>query len=207
MPIGSGSRYRNADYWKKFNVVQTPKLEVTSVIPADGDIVTSLNSITIVFPESVTVNEAVGTISLGNVDNLNDFATNCTVAISEDGRTVTISSQPCFPTGNPRWTIGAIYKLSIPAGYFTGASGAGNKVIEYSWKVVAESAKLFIIDGITYSITSSDELTAELVGGRNYKGALVIPSVVNYEGKIYSVTTIGDNAFCDWKGLTSVEVS
>ena len=37
-----------------------------------------------------------------------------------------------------------------------------------------------------------------------YSGEVVIPSTVTYEGEKYSVTSIGDYAFCECDSLTSI---
>ncbi|MBR2606772.1 MAG: leucine-rich repeat domain-containing protein [Bacteroidaceae bacterium] len=77
---------------------------------------------------------------------------------------------------------------------------------------VAASAQDFEVDGIYYNITSETELTVEVTyRGKNhaafsneYSGSVVIPSAVNYNGTIYSVTCIGENAFCRCTGVSNV---
>ena len=77
----------------------------------------------------------------------------------------------------------------------------------------------FLVDGIYYKITNSStrEVSVTLKyydsGGRyesatiisDYKGNVVIPSTVTYNGIVYSVTGIGDNAFDD-SDVTSVTI-
>lgn len=56
----------------------------------------------------------------------------------------------------------------------------------------------FMSDGIYYDITSATDLTCEVTyrNNYNYTGNIVIPESVTYNGTTYSVTSIGDYAFC-----------
>ena len=68
------------------------------------------------------------------------------------------------------------------------------------FSIVSLSAKAldFEQDGIYYTITT-DGLW---VGRHEYKGDIVIPSTVTFEGIEYVVVGIGDEAFWDCSGLT-----
>ena len=65
-----------------------------------------------------------------------------------------------------------------------------------------------------YFILDSEHLTATVTwGGINstsstpeYKGSITIPSTVRYESKQYSVTSIGEHAFDNCSGLTSITI-
>ena len=76
----------------------------------------------------------------------------------------------------------------------------------------AVSAYSFEVDGIYYSITSwDDDLTVEVtfrdyINYNSYSGSVVIPEKVTYEGKVYSVTSIKEDAFSRCTGLTSVTI-
>ena len=70
---------------------------------------------------------------------------------------------------------------------------------------MAGSAFDFEVDGIYYTITSIDDLTVEVANATllqdgtyksAYRGDIVIPSTVTYQGITFSVTRIGDFAFC-----------
>ena len=73
---------------------------------------------------------------------------------------------------------------------------------------VTASAYDFKVDGICYNITSSYSLTVEVTENSNseYLGAIVIPSSVTYDGKKYSVTSIGSYAFEWCTRLTSISI-
>ena len=63
----------------------------------------------------------------------------------------------------------------------------------------------FEINGIYYSKDSSN--TVYVTSGSNkYTGSVVIPSSVIYQGTSYSVASIGNSAFRDCPGLTSVTI-
>ena len=70
-------------------------------------------------------------------------------------------------------------------------------------------------DGVTiyYNITSSTDLTCGVTykgkyasSEKSYSGIVNIPAVVTYDGKTYSVTSIGQEAFDGCVGLTSVTI-
>ena len=75
-------------------------------------------------------------------------------------------------------------------------------------RALAYAAK---IDGIYYNF-SGTEATVTYYGsyyGDNknaYTGSVAIPTSVTYNGKIYSVTSIGDRAFSGCSGLTSITI-
>ena len=66
----------------------------------------------------------------------------------------------------------------------------------------------FEVNGIYYSITQSNEVCVTCRDTRynSYKGDVVIPEEVTYEGVSYSVTSIGENAFRSCYSLTSLTI-
>ena len=60
-----------------------------------------------------------------------------------------------------------------------------------------------LIDGICYTFSGDN---AEVTSGSYYRGTIVIPSSVTYEGEKYSVTNIGSSAFRNCVELTSVTI-
>ena len=70
--------------------------------------------------------------------------------------------------------------------------------------IVQAFAYDFEVDGICYNISGSNaEVTSSSTA---YSGSVVIPSTVTYSDKTYSVTSIGDYAFEDCSGLTSITI-
>ena len=73
----------------------------------------------------------------------------------------------------------------------------------------AVSAHSFEVDGIYYWIKSSSDLTVSLTYDSysdENSSSVVIPEKVTYNGKEYSVTSIGERAFYECSGLTSVTI-
>ena len=75
------------------------------------------------------------------------------------------------------------------------------------------SAHDFEVDGIYYNVTSTSNSTVEVTykgsypdGYNEYTGSVVIPSSISYNGKNYSVTSIGYDAFSRCSGLTSITI-
>ena len=73
------------------------------------------------------------------------------------------------------------------------------------------SAYDFEVDGIYYEILSDNQVAVTHQGLDDdpipsYTGTVTIPETVTYEGTTYSVTSIGNYAFCDCSGLTSVTI-
>ena len=59
------------------------------------------------------------------------------------------------------------------------------------------------VDGIYYDISGT---TATVTQGGDYSGDLVIPESITYNNSKYSVTSIGNQAFYECSGLTSVTI-
>ena len=76
------------------------------------------------------------------------------------------------------------------------------------WKYFAEFEEFelsCIVDGIYYNLNQGKR-TAEVTRSKSYSGDIVIPSTITYSGNIYSVTSIGKDAFLECSGLTSITI-
>ena len=73
--------------------------------------------------------------------------------------------------------------------------------------VFSTSASAYVkIDGIYYNLISKGK-TAEVTSvDKKYSGEVVIPSSITVKGKEYTVSSIGNSAFCDCRLLTSVTI-
>ena len=70
---------------------------------------------------------------------------------------------------------------------------------------LSASAYTFKVDGIAYQ-TINDGKSVYVTRGGDYTGPVTIPERVTYDGATYSVTSIGEFAFNDCTGLTSVTI-
>ncbi len=66
------------------------------------------------------------------------------------------------------------------------------------------SADAVEIDGIYYNLITKDKVAE--VAHTHYTGNIVIPETVDYDNVTYSVTSIGDMAFVECGGLTSITI-
>ena len=62
------------------------------------------------------------------------------------------------------------------------------------------------IDGIYYNLITKGKIAEVTNNPNKYSGSVAIPEKVQYEGTEYSVTSIGNRAFSDCYGLTSVTI-
>ena len=65
-------------------------------------------------------------------------------------------------------------------------------------------AEEVIIDGIKYDVIAKAKQAKVISNG--YSGDIIIPETVVHNGATYSVTSIGDRAFYNCDGLTSIEI-
>ena len=75
---------------------------------------------------------------------------------------------------------------------------------------IAVNAYDFYVDGICYNITDSATKTVAVTyyssSYNYYYDYVVIPGSVTYSGTTYSVTSIGERAFYDCDGLSSITI-
>ena len=72
---------------------------------------------------------------------------------------------------------------------------------------ISISMSAFEVDGIAYNITSSTDMTVEVISKSDkYSGDVVIPETITYIDKKYTVTSIGNSAFSGCVGLISVTI-
>lgn len=62
------------------------------------------------------------------------------------------------------------------------------------------------INGIYYNLNKCEKTAQVTEGSDEHRGVVSIPETVSYNGKTYTVTSIGDRAFWDCTGLTSVNI-
>lgn len=65
-------------------------------------------------------------------------------------------------------------------------------------------ANEFELDGIFYSIIDNNSHEVAVEKGGQYNGYINIPSTIEYNGQIYTITSIGQGAFYRCKDLISV---
>ena len=68
------------------------------------------------------------------------------------------------------------------------------------------SADAVEIDGLYYNLNSDDKVAELARNPNNYSGDVLIPAKVSYDGADYNVTSIGESAFYNCIGLTSITI-
>ncbi len=63
-----------------------------------------------------------------------------------------------------------------------------------------------IVDGICYELNASTKEATVTSGDTKYTGSVTIPETITHQGVTYNVTSIGEYAFQDCSGLTSVTI-
>ena len=68
------------------------------------------------------------------------------------------------------------------------------------------SADAIEIDGIYYNLINKIKQAEVTSNPNNYSGSVIIPEQITYEGTTYNVTSIGNSAFYNCRGLTSITI-
>ena len=71
---------------------------------------------------------------------------------------------------------------------------------------LAASADAVEIGGIYYNLTQERQVAEVINNPGGYTGVVIIPESVEFEGKTYAVTSIGNEAFVGCVGLASVTI-
>ena len=131
----------------------------------------------------------------------------------EEGATVTLTATPNDGYKFTNWTLGGEV-VSTENPYQ--ATITANTEFVANFEVLPTSGKFEAVnsDGVTiwYNITSYNTAEVTYKGSSyyeysgEYSGEVNIPSTVEYSGNTYSVTTIGNYAFSECDGLTSVVI-
>ena len=80
-------------------------------------------------------------------------------------------------------------------------------IVSFVLSFISAYAYDFEVDGIYYTVTDFPNLECKVVPGDvEYKGDVVIPSTVTFNGKTLTVVSIGKSAFEDCSSLTSVTI-
>lgn len=135
--------------------------------------------------------------------NYNNYYANCTLYYTLDG------SDPTDPTTeryvyNPEDSIPLIRDVIIRCV----ATQPGHFNSEISYREITGVAKTFWVTPFFYRLRdnmTADEVEVTRENNNKYSGDLEVPSTVEYSGKTYQVTRIGNNAFEDNDDVTSVK--
>ena len=123
--------YKGAVQLYPILIEEIPTLAPTAVSPEDATIVGSLNTVTLTFPENVSLNTEAGEITcIGTLDSYNK----ATIEVKAEGSSVIFT----MAETSEYWAAGETYKLTIPAGYIIGTSGSVNEELTYSWTISDE---------------------------------------------------------------------
>ena len=186
VPAGSGDAYRNADVWKEFYIVE--------------DLPSAKNTQTINWNQSST------TIGIGNRIELSATATSglpvsYSIKTGNDCGTLITSEGKTYLKGKQKGKIVVEARQEGNEDYIS-------TIMEKEFTVVdlPPVGSEFIVEEIVYRITSDNEV--KVFGYNEINGDVIIPDKVNYPGSEleYSVKNIGDRAFYDCTGMTSITI-
>lgn len=98
----------------------------------------------------------------------------------------------------------AVFMIAMLSGVFVSCSSDDEPDSKYNFSAGNYD---FEVNGIYYDLTSLNELTCIVVNGKEeYKGDIVLPSTVNYNGRVLTVVGIGNRAFYGCSQLTGITI-
>ena len=148
---------------------------------------------TVIFPKSLT---AMDTSIFSSCNNISSITVKSTTSPTPTGTTLGGAL-----SGVPKSCV-----LTYPKGcYESYASWA-----EYITVPLTD----FSVDGFYYNVLSEEDMTVEVTfqGEKynsyadEYTGDIVIPQTVTYADKTFTVTAIGESAFCGCENITSIQL-
>ena len=71
---------------------------------------------------------------------------------------------------------------------------------------ISASAYDVEVDGIYYNIVTKGKAAEVTKGDNNYSGDVTIPGTITVDNVVYNVTSIGEEAFSYFTGLTSITI-
>ena len=163
------------------------------------------NSVTAIGYGAFGVCSTMSNVTIGNsVDTIGEYAfTECPA----------LTRVTCLANTPPKMAASNVFSdvtysnatLMVPGGRKS-AYQAANWWKNFS--TVQERFYDFVVNGIYYNVTGDNtvEVTYKDATYNSYSGNVAIPGVVSYGGKSYNVTAIGEAAFRQSEGLTSVVI-
>lgn len=124
---------------------------------------------------------------------------NCTLIVPKGSKEAYIQA----PFWNQFSTISEIESTPEPGGAPVSPPSPNNVEYKYPNYKFTEKGR---VDGLFYNLDPINKV-AEVTSGNNYyKGAINIPSIIEYAGTTYSVVSIGDEAFNNCDEISSMKM-
>ena len=107
-------------------------------------------------------------------------------------------------------TDGTVTAISVGVAYISATCGNASatcKIIVNPEPSVSDFTYTYLGQTITYSVTNSTDRICSVKGHNNSSGTLVLPEhPLDNNGNEYTLTSIGEDAFCECSGLNSIEI-
>ena len=165
-------------------------------------------------PEGLT---SLGSMAFYSCTNLRKITIPASLSVIEDGTfrdcpadTIIVKSMtpPTLGFGADYDALGRNHNLLIvPTGSWETYMNTSPWSRFHEIREEGGRSNIFEVDGICYKLLSIDANEVEVTAGGDYRGDMVIPGTVVYDGKEYVVTAIGKGAFERCADLTSIVIS